>query len=202
MKAKTILTNPNETELESAVQENLFALFRSMELIPGCVLIEDESLGLHYSPISNPMFRGAWKTRFAGEETESKIDEVLEWFNQRQASDFFWWTDPLTQPVDLVERLMRRGFDGNIEGESGMVAHLHEVTDAMQPPAGFTMVQATELQTLSDWSATLSEAFNMPPSAGQAWVDATPWFCPNRQVLSAYTSVHQKRWMPYGILLF
>jgi hypothetical protein len=173
MEIKNILTNPSETELKSAVQENLHALFRSMERIPGCELQESENLGLHHAPLSNPMFRGAWKTRFTPEEAETKIDEVLDWFHQRQAPDFFWWTDPLTQPVDLVERLMKRGFDGNLEGDPGMVANLDELNEDIQPPAGLNIIHAKEQKSLSDWRDTFAEAFEMPVAGGQAWVDAT-----------------------------
>jgi len=172
MEIRNILSNPNAAELESAVQENLFAAFRAMELIPGCELLESESLGLHHAPLPNPMFRGAWKTRFTLEETDTRIDEVLDWFHQREAPNFFWWTDPLTQPIDLVERLMKRGFDGNLDGDPGMVVNLHELNENMQTPAGFNIIQATEQKSLSDWRDAFAEAFEMPVGGGQAWVDA------------------------------
>jgi ribosomal protein S18 acetylase RimI-like enzyme len=173
METRNILTNPSEAELESAVEENLYALFRSMQIMPGCEVMEGSSLSLHHAPLSNPMFRGAWRTRFTPDESEARIDEVLDWFNQREAPDFFWWTGPRTRPVDLVERLMRRGFDGNLEGDPGMVANLHELNENIRFPDGFSIKEATEQNSLGDWRDVFTEAYETPVSTGQAWVDAT-----------------------------
>lgn len=144
-----------------------------MQVIPGCELVERNSISLHYAPLSNAMFRGAWKTRFAPNEAETKIDEVLNWFSQREAPDFYWWTDPQTQPFDLVERLIRRGFDGNLEGDPGMVLHLNDLNTDVLIPNKFNIVKAIEQKSLEDWRDAFAEAFDTPMSAGQAWVDAT-----------------------------
>ncbi|HEU0295179.1 MAG TPA: GNAT family N-acetyltransferase [Anaerolineales bacterium] len=173
MRTENILTNPSEAELESAVQENLYALFRSMQVIPGCELMESDSLGLHHASLSNPMFRGAWKTRFSPEDAETRIDEVSHWFKQRKAPYFFWWTDAQTRLVDLVERLMRRGFDGNLEGDPGMVVNLHKLEEDVQPPDGFNIIQARDQKSLADCRDVFAEAFEATISNGQAWADAT-----------------------------
>jgi ribosomal protein S18 acetylase RimI-like enzyme len=102
----------------------------------------------------------------------------LNWFQQHQAPDFLWWTDAQTQPVDLVERLMRRGFDGNLEGDAGMVANLHELNENIGPPDGFHIIQAVEQKSLADWRDAFVEAYEMPIAGGQAWVDATLSFKP------------------------
>ena len=141
---KNILTKPSEAELGSAVQENLFALFRSMQVLPGCVLIENNSLSLHHSFPANPFFRGVWRTHLSPEETETKIDETVDWFNQRGAPNFFWWTDSQTQPVDMAEHLVRRGFDGNLEGNPGMAANLYELRENFQISSSFEIIQAVE----------------------------------------------------------
>lgn len=107
----------NENELASAVHENLYALFRSMRVIPGCEIMESDEFACHHASLTNPMFRGVWNTRLAPDEIESGIEDAVAWFEKRNAPSFFWWTDSLTQPSDLAERLMRRGFDGNVEGD-------------------------------------------------------------------------------------
>lgn len=173
MTDKYILTDPTEADLVSAVQGNLFALFRSMQAIPGCELVEKENLSLHHAFPANPMFRGAWRTRFPAEETETRIDEVVDWFDQRQAPSFFWWTDSQTQPGDLAERLMERGFDGNMEGDPGMVMDLDDLNDNLHSSTRFNIIQAAEQKTLEDWRDVFAEAFEAQLSDGQAWVDAT-----------------------------
>lgn len=168
-----VLTNPSEADLASAVQENLYALFRSMKVLPGCVLIENDSLSLHHSFPANPFFKGVWRTHLSRGETETKIDEVLNWFNQHGAPYFFWWTDSRTQPVDMAEHLIRRGFDGNLEGDPGMAANLYELRENFQISSSIKIIQAIEQESLEDWRDAFAEAFVIPVSDGQAWVDAT-----------------------------
>ena len=170
---KFVLTNPSEAELGSAVQENLYALFRSMKVLPGCVLIENDSLSLHHSFPANPFFKGVWRTHLSPGETETKIDEVVNWFNQHGAPYFFWWTDLQTQPVDMAEHLIKRGFDGNLEGNPGMAANLLELRENFQIPSSIKIIQAIEQELLEDWRDAFAEAFEIPVSDGQAWVDAT-----------------------------
>jgi ribosomal protein S18 acetylase RimI-like enzyme len=172
MTNNTILIDPDESELIAAVQENIYAWFRSLQSVPGCELLETDTLSLHHVPLANPIFRGAWRTRLAAEEAETRIDEVVAWFKQQQAADFFWWTDAQTQPTDMVERLLHRGFDGNREGDPGMVANLYRLNEHLQTPANFHIRQALDPQALADWRDAFVAAFEMPLSGGQAWLDA------------------------------
>jgi hypothetical protein len=152
-----------------------------MQAIPGCELIESDSLGLHHAPLSNPMFSGAWKTRISPGASETMIDEVLLWFKQRKAPYFFWWTDGQTRPVDLAERLLRRGFDGNLEGDPGMVAALHLLKEDVQPPNGFNLIQARDRKSLADWRD--ARRGWRPPAVGQhGW---TPHWRSNRKMSPA-----------------
>lgn len=89
MVAKAILTHPIEAELAAAVPENLYALFRAMQVLPGCELVEGDKLSCHHAFPTNPMFRGVWRARLPAEEAEAAIDEALAWFAQRGAADFF-----------------------------------------------------------------------------------------------------------------
>ena len=173
MTSQAILTHPTSDELASAVHENLYAMFRSMQAIPGCEIMENEELGFHHAFPNNPMFKGVWKTRLSPEETEARIDEAITWFEQRNAPSFFWWTDSQSQPSDLVDRLMKRGFDGNLEGDPGMALDLHALNDDIQIPDDFSIVQAIDQKTLDDWRDVFTVSFETPVSAGQAWVDAT-----------------------------
>jgi len=173
MTSQTILTEATEDELGMAVHENLYALFRSMQALPGCEVVESDRLSHHFAFPANPMFKGVWNTHLSHDEVETEIDKAVEWFKKRQAPNFFWWTDSLTEPPGLVEHLLRRGFDGNLEGDPGMAMDLHALhEDANQLP-GFTIRHAVEPDTLLDWRDVFVTAFEMPISGGQAWVDAT-----------------------------
>jgi ribosomal protein S18 acetylase RimI-like enzyme len=144
-----------------------------MQAIPGCELVESEGLSLHHAFPANPMFKGAWRTRLSVEETETRIDEVLDWFEQRGSSHFFWWTDPQTQPADLAERLLKRGFDGNLEGEPGMVLDLDDLNENIQPNRELSIYWAVNQERLEDWQEAFAEAFGAAKADGKAWADAT-----------------------------
>jgi ribosomal protein S18 acetylase RimI-like enzyme len=170
--AEMILTNPTQEQLAAAVHENLYALFRTMQALPESEVVEGDSLCFHYAPLPNPMFRGIWRARLEAEDTDAGIDEALAWFEQRQAPDFFWWTDAHTRPADLSERLARRGFDGNPGGDPGMAAELTTLNEAVETPEGFSIVRADGPETLKAWQEVFCAAFGMPASGGQSWTDA------------------------------
>ena len=66
MAIDSILTNPTPAQLEAAVEENLFDLFRAMTTtLPGSELIESDKLSYHLSFPTNPMFKGVWRTRLS-----------------------------------------------------------------------------------------------------------------------------------------
>jgi ribosomal protein S18 acetylase RimI-like enzyme len=168
-----IVSIATEAELATAVSANLYALFRAMECLPGGEVVEGDQLSRHHVALTNPFFRGVWHTRLAPAETDAAIDETVAWFAQRGAPDFFWWTDPQTEPADLVERLLSRGFDGNLVGDPGMAADLHALIEDSRPPDGFTIVPAITQEALIDWRDVFTAAFEMPTAGGQAWVEAT-----------------------------
>jgi GNAT superfamily N-acetyltransferase len=171
--ANPILTDPTEAELVPAVHENLYALFRAMQILPGSEVVESDKICYHHAFPTNPMFQGAWRTRLPAEEVEATIDKTLTWFNERKAPSFYWWTDPHTQPTDLAERLLKRGFDGNLKGEPGMVADLYALNQDVQMPSGLRIYQVVDQKTLLDWRDVFTAAYELPEAGGQAWYDAT-----------------------------
>jgi GNAT superfamily N-acetyltransferase len=173
MRSQTILTRATEDEIGTAMSENLYSLFRSMQVLPGGVVMEREGVSYHHAFPENPMFKGVWQTRLSEDEIESEIDDAINWFEGRNAPYFFWWTDSQTQPPDLVERLLRRGFDGNLEGDPVMTLDLYTMHKETNQLNGFTARQATEPKTLLDWRDVFVAVYEMPVSGGQAWVDAT-----------------------------
>jgi ribosomal protein S18 acetylase RimI-like enzyme len=144
-----------------------------MEFLPGYERVETGKVCYHHAFPTNPMFRGVWQARLAFEQVEDTIDEVLEWFDRRGTTDFFWWTDSQTKPKGLIAQLLERGFDGNLIGDPGMVADLHELNEEFRVPEEFTIVKAGTSKTLEDWQGVFSASFDAPTSAGQAWIEAT-----------------------------
>jgi hypothetical protein len=143
MPGRHVVTAPDEAELAAAVHENLYALFRSMQLLPGGELEESTSLSLHHAFPPNPMFRGAWRSRLSPEEVERSIDRVVEWFGRRGAPSFFWWTDRQTRlqrPGRPETALPPRGRRVGVAGRCGLM----RLTKA----AGFKSGESRSIQGL------------------------------------------------------
>lgn len=190
MTTELILTNPSEVELAAAVEENLFALFRTMAAtLPKSELVEGEKLSYHLTFPSNPMFKGVWRTRLSAAEVDNIIDETLDWFKARQAPFIFWWTGPGTTPSDLGERLAARGLlsieaqtqelaPGLVStglGASAMVADLYHMNETVltQVPPGFTIEEVRDEASLYNFKRVFLESYEASERAAQAWVEAT-----------------------------
>jgi ribosomal protein S18 acetylase RimI-like enzyme len=184
-----MLTQPSDLDLMSAVEENLFDLFRAMHSLLGGELQETDRLCRHLTFPTNPMFKGVWRTRLSAAETDEAIDETIEWFTARGAPFFFWWTGYGTRPADLGRRLAARGLISMEEqqhelasgivstasGSPGMVAELQHMNEAALTtvPPGFAIEEVRDETMLYDFKRVFVETYGIPEWAGQAWVDAT-----------------------------
>ena len=185
-----ILVNPAKSEIELAVQENLFDLFRAMATtLPGAEIVEGSTLSYHHAFPSNPMFKGVWRARLAPDEVDDAISATLDWFEARDAPYLFWWTGPGTTPSDLGRQLQSRGFLDMSEqqqalapgikqsefGAPGMVADLLLMNeDALTTvPSGFIVEEVSSDAALDDFKRVFQESYEIPEWAAQAWVDAT-----------------------------
>lgn len=175
---------------ETAVQDNLFALFRAMaQVLPGSEIVETEKLSYHLAFPTNPMFKGVWQTRLSADEVDEAIDQTIAWFKKRNAPYFFWWTGPGTAPADLGTRLQARGLLDMAEqqqelaagihqteqGAPGMVVDLNQVDETLlvKTPPEFIIKQVENERQLYDFKKVFVETYEIPDWAGQAWVDAT-----------------------------
>jgi ribosomal protein S18 acetylase RimI-like enzyme len=162
-----------DDQLGAAVWENLFALFRSMRALPGAELVEEEGICHHHAFPSNPMFKGAWRSRLASDERDQVVGRVTEWFARRDSPYTFWWADPVDLESGLGETLARHGFTVNVAGDPGMAAEIAAVSSRVEPPEGFRVERALDRKRLEDWRDVFAEGFGIPLFTGQAWVDAT-----------------------------
>jgi GNAT superfamily N-acetyltransferase len=121
------------------------------------------------------MFKGVWATRLPPGAADAAIDEAIAWFQARQAPFMFWWHTNLTQPADLGQRLLARGFQQFSAADPGMVVDLNDLPAMPSMPPGFSIVRAHDPHTLDQWREVFLAAYDLHhlPFAGQAWIDAT-----------------------------
>ena len=101
MTTDTILKNATPEQLARAVEENVFAMFRSMVEVLNGDIEETSQLGRYHASPSSPIFKGAYRANLPAEEADSTIQETIEWFKARHAPFFFWWTGGDTRPLSL-----------------------------------------------------------------------------------------------------
>ena len=197
--ADSILKNATEKQLELAVEENLFALFRAMSTVPGSSIEETKNLSRHLAFPTNPMYKGVWHTNLTPEKVDQTIDETIDWFKSRNAPFFFWWTGPTTQPDDIGTYLLKYGFiDMEGQGQAttpgikstalgapGMVADLHNMNELVleKVSLGFEVQDVQNETDLQDFKRVFIEGYDMPPAMAEGWVQSahelgigkTPW---------------------------
>lgn len=184
-----ILGEATEDQLAAAVFENLHDLFRSMANLLNGEISESDKLARHVSFPTNPMFKGAWRTRLSETEADGAIKDTIEWFRERNAPYFFWWTGPDTRPQNLPDRLRAHGFIDMAEqqeklargikqtqlGAPCMAAELSRLNEEAlsQIPDDFIIREVGAESELNDFKRIFVETYEIPEWAGQAWVDAT-----------------------------
>ena len=180
-----IMTSPSDSDLASAVEANLFALFRTMSASFGGELMESPGVSYHLAFPSNGMFKGAWRTHLSPDEADAAIEATIAWFRARQAPFMYWWTGLNTSPRDLGERLIARGFLSIQEvqrragrrvparsGMAGMVADLQKMDEAAltQLPVGFQMAEVRHEQDLYAFRRAFMESYGIPEETAHGWV--------------------------------
>lgn len=187
-----LLHDATDAELDAAISENLYSLFRALVALPGSALIEGPDLSLHLTFPANPLFKGVWRARFSPETADQRIAETIEWFRARAAPFFFWWTDAAATPPDLGMRLMAHGLmpvqaalerfapDAAPITDSvpGLVADLNALNEEAlhEAPAGFSLAEVRDEAALHDFEQVLVAGYGVAPSVAAAWVEATGEF--------------------------
>jgi GNAT superfamily N-acetyltransferase len=168
-----ILKNATDEELANAVEENVHAMFRSMVQALSGELEETPKLSRYHAFPSSPIFKGVYRTNLAGDEADSVIEETIEWFKQRSAPYFFWWSGAGTQPTDLGERLVAHGFSVFEQDAPAMAADIDQLNWESPRPIELQLRPVLNDDQLLQWKQVFLDAFSIPEFAGQAWVDAT-----------------------------
>lgn len=164
-----MVTDLSPDAIVRAIEDNLFALFRSFKAIPHA-LVEDRPEFLRfYTGLPSPLFNGVARARLA---PDTEIDDVVAPLRARGAR-FFWWTGPQTSPPDLSARLAARGIAPNWTDVPGMAADLDRLNQETRAPADLRVEAVESEAALREWGRAFTAGFEVPEWAAQAWADAT-----------------------------
>lgn len=105
MSKDSVLRSATDAQLGVAVEENVFAMFRAMTSVLNGEVEERPYLSRYHASPNSPIFKGVYRTNLPSEETDEAIRATIEWFKERGAPCFFWWTGNDSRPDDLGQRL-------------------------------------------------------------------------------------------------
>lgn len=162
----------DERALADAVADNVYALFRAMEVVGGYEREERPGVHAHHAPPRNPMFKGVWG--ITGEASAEEVDAALAWVAGRGAPFAFVWADHRT-PGWLSSRASRLGVEPFDVEAPGLAACLDDLDWSLleAPPEGLTTETVADEEGVHVAADMLVRAFGMPEWAASGWVDAT-----------------------------
>jgi GNAT superfamily N-acetyltransferase len=163
-------------ELGVSVEQNLFALFRSMaQALPGGEIEEGPQGSRHHASPLNPMFKGIWGLGGAPDEAAATAERGIVWLAERGAPFGFVWLGPTAPGGDLRPMLERAGLSAFELDAPGMAAALDRLDwDARERvPVGLVIGRAADEASVREFASVFVASFDVPPLVANAWVEAT-----------------------------
>lgn len=148
-KSQEILRDGSPESLIRAIEENEVAYWLYRARHSGWEIFEGPKLTWFRSGLHNPNANAVLRTNLAPEETDAAIDGVMREMPGR-GLPMIWWSGPGRRPLDLGERLLRRGF--LTPGfDPGMAVELAALSEDQPVPAGLRIERVRDDSTLADW---------------------------------------------------
>lgn len=121
--------------------------------------------------IPHAFYNGILRSRFPIKNITDQIEHTLHYFERRNLP-FSWWTNQLSSPVDLGQRLEQRGFV-SIGALPAMVCSLeggrvrYEVVKL--PLLSFEWVESDKEH--KEWASVIREGFSIEPSSQKEYTE-------------------------------
>lgn len=115
---------------------------------PGTEAIEREDVRVRIAPYAFPWAATVRHARWSEDEAERGIDGVVDLF-RRRGRRFVWIVGPSSRPRDLAQRLRRRGFEKDVEGDERILVARLPLTLLSRNP-DVRIVEVTDEATLRD----------------------------------------------------
>jgi hypothetical protein len=159
-----VLQGVSEPGLVAAIEANM-AAFRSLHShLPGARLYEEAGALWYTSEEPHFILNGVYCTRFAPENADERIEQVLDTFRQR-GSQAVWWVGPSARPNDLSQRLLAHG----LVHHGSAVGMAMELQNLCVPsmPGGLEIKVVQDSETLRQYL----DVFGLPPGVERAFRD-------------------------------
>jgi GNAT superfamily N-acetyltransferase len=162
-----VLADFSPASMATAIEANLFSLFRQLQVWPRLELHDDGACCWTLSHLPFPLFNSVVGARFDADQADAAIEARVGDCRDRNVP-MLWWTGPSTTPSDLGARLERRGF--LLEPAVGMAGDIHAIT-AQSSEQAIEVEAVEDAAGLTTWSRVLCQAFGAPQTFGEAFGD-------------------------------
>lgn len=157
-----ILRNPTTEEIIIAIEENRYDFYGEIEKEPKdseikCIKTKEYSIldsGRALALINSVNY-----TNFTQEQTEKKVEEVIEYFKERNLP-FVWYTGVLTKSLNLTDLLVSKY--GFIKFElPGMYINVKDLPKSVDIE-DFEIIRIENKDQLEVWDKVLLESYHVP----------------------------------------
>jgi len=157
----TILKNPNQPEIEHAIEFNLYEFFRSMVNIEfeDAQYEETENFSRFFTGIPFYFFNGVIDNHISSENAMKKIKENITFFEKRQVP-FLWVLGPSSTPKNMGELLIKNGFI--IDKLQGMAYNIKILNTESELLNKVEIIKVESLDNLKVWNDIILTGFEFP----------------------------------------
>jgi len=160
-KSIPILKNPNQSEIEHAIEFNFYVLVRAMSSIDfeDTVYEETDEFFRYSTGIPFPLLNAVIETQIPSEFAIKKIKENITFFGKRQVP-FLWMIGPSSSPRNIGELLTKNGFI--LEKQPGMACDLKPLSTNRDPLDQIEIIKVDNIETLKVWNDVVLTGFELP----------------------------------------
>jgi GNAT superfamily N-acetyltransferase len=156
-----VLKNPNQPEIEHAIEVNLYEFFRSMVCsdLKDNLYEENEEFSRFSTGISFFFFNGVIDNHISSENPMKKIKENITFFKKRKVP-FLWVIGPSSTPKNMGNLLVKNGF--MLEKLQGMVYNLNILSTEREIVNRVEIIKIENMETLKLWNSIILMGFGFP----------------------------------------
>ena len=157
----TILKNPNQSEIEHAIEFNFYELFRALVTIDLEDIEYEETDEFFRYSTGIPFFllNGVIDSHIPSEVAIKKIEENITFFEKRQVP-FLWMIGPSSSPKNMGELLINNGLILN--KQPGMAYNLKILGAERELLNKVEIIKVGNIETLKVWSDIVLTGFALP----------------------------------------
>ena len=144
--------------LAAVIKSNQSAWFNYLGRSPKAELCDSPEFNWVLTGLTHPLLNVIVRTQLNPTNVDERIAETLAYFQSRNVTQFTWWIEPSSQPVDLGEHLLRHGLTSSDAG-SGMAVDLLALNEDLVSPSGLTIEAVANEKTLEDFVHAIFPSF-------------------------------------------